>query len=351
MPPASPNARRTQLALSGRSIAFVVITVAAVVAVMGVVSASVRVLGWMAAAASFAALLEPVVNFLTRYVRRGFAVLITLLIVGGAVGGIAALTVNDVVHELHVLQRSAPKRAHQLERSERFGSLARSFDLEKKTRALMKDIPARLRGGSNADALRSAGTRGVAYLATTVLTVFLIVNGRKLVIAAVEQISDDRRRETIRVALRDGGRRGVQYTTGSLGMAALAGLLVAMAARLADVPGAAPLSLWAALWDVVPMLGAVIGALPVAILAAASSPTNGVLILAAFLVYEVLEAIILQRRLERSSLHIGPFLTLVVGSVGLELYGIGGALFAFFATSVAVGVFEAWRAETAEPAT
>lgn len=329
----------------------IALTVASVVAVTGIVNASVRVLGWMAAAAAIASLLEPLVHRLERYMRRGVAVLITMLIAFGTVGGMAFLTVNDVVHELHVLQKSAPNRAQKLEHSERFGSVARSFKLEQKTRALVKDIPSRLRGGSDADALRAAGTRGVAYLATTVLTVFLIVNGRKLVIAAVEQITDERRRETIRVVLREGGRRGVRYTTGSLGMAALAGLLVAVTARVVNVPGAAPLSLWAALWDIVPMLGAVIGGLPVAILAAASSPTNGVLVFTVFLVYEVLEAMLFQRRLERASVHVGPFLTLVVGSVGLELYGIGGALFALFATSIAVGFFEVWREETTEDAT
>jgi len=44
--------------------------------------------------------------------------------------------------------------------------------------------------------------------------------------------------------------------------------------------------------------------------------------------------------------HVGPFLTLGMGSVGLELYGLGGALFALFATSVAVGLFEVWRRDT-----
>jgi predicted PurR-regulated permease PerM len=133
-------------------------------------------------------------------------------------------------------------------------------------------------------------------------------------------------------------------------MAALAGLLVVATARVVHVPGAVPLSLWAALWDIVPMLGAVIGGLPVALLAAALSPTTGVVVLLVLLAYQVIEAMFLQRRLERGSVHIGPFLTLVVASVGLELYGIGGALFALFATSVAVGVFEVWREETAEDA-
>ena len=32
----------------------------------------------------------------------------------------------------------------------------------------------------------------------------------------------------------------------------------------------------------------------------------------------------LQRRIEARSIHVGPFLSLVVAALGLELYGIGG---------------------------
>ena len=244
-----------------------------------------------------------------------------------------------------MLQRIAPQRAHALERSDRFGSAARSFQLEARTRAAVKEIPNRLRGGSNADALRSAGTRGVAYLATTVLTIFLIINGRRLVLAGIAQAHDEDLQQRLKKIIGDGGARGVQYTTGSLAMAASAGLFVGFTAEVVHVPGAVPLGLWAALWDVVPLIGAFVGALPVALLAAAASPTNSVIILVAFLVYEAFESAVIQKHLEERTVHVGPFLTLVVASVGLELYGLGGALVALFATSVAIGMFEEWRAE------
>lgn len=43
-----------------------------------------------------AALLEPLVDWFARRMRRGFAVFLTALIVFGSVGGIAFLTVNDL---------------------------------------------------------------------------------------------------------------------------------------------------------------------------------------------------------------------------------------------------------------
>lgn len=342
--PAGPPNTRVRLSLSAKSIGLIVLTVAGVTALVAMTSASVRVLGWMAAAASMAALLDPLVGFFERWMRRGVAVLITMLLVFATAGGIAYVTVNDVVREVRVLQHAAPERAAALEESKRFGSAARAFKLEERTRSAVREIPGRLRGGSSADAIRSAGTRGVAYLATTVMTVFLIINGRKLATGALAQINDDRRRERVERSLRVGLAKGVSYTTGSLGMAAIAGGAVSAVARIVDVPGPAPLGVWAAIWDLVPVVGGVLGALPVAILAAATNTTTGVLVLAGFLLYEVFEMTVLQKRLEKSSVHIGPFLTLLGMSVGLELYGIGGALFAFFALSVAMGVFEVWRA-------
>ncbi len=321
------------------------LTIAGVTALVAMVSASLRVLGWIAAAGSIAMLLDPLVTTLANQMRRGVAVLITALLVLAVVGGIGFLTVNDVVHEVRLLQRVAPERAAALEESERFGSAAKAFKLEQRTRAAVKDIPKRLQGGSSADALRAAGTRGVSYLATTVMTIFLIINGRKLATAALGQIEDETQRDRIDHALRAGVARGVKYTTGSLGMAAIAGIAVSTVARLVDVPAPVPLGVWAALWDVVPVVGGVIGALPVAVLAAAISPTTGFVVLAGFLLYEVFEMTVLQKRLERTSLHVGPFLTLLVTSVGLELYGLGGALFGFFALSIAMGVFEEWRAQ------
>src|SRR5205085_3315259 len=109
---------------------------------------------------------------------------------------------------------------------------------------------------------------------------------------------DEERRKRLRVIFRDGGQAGVQYTTGSIAMAASVGLLVALTAQIVDVPGAVPLGLWAALWDLVPLIGAVVGALPVALFAAADSPARGIVVLLLFIAYEGFESAVVQKHLE-----------------------------------------------------
>lgn len=60
----------------------------------------------------------------------------------------------------------------------------------------------------------------------------------------------------------------------------------------------------------------------------------------AFVAYELAETLVLQRWVERHSVRVGPFLTVVAGFAGLELYGIGGALVAVLAATMAVAVVD-----------
>jgi hypothetical protein len=52
------------------------------------------------------------------------------------------------------------------------------------------------------------------------------------------------------------------------------------------------------------------------------------------------EWLLLQRWIERRTVHIGPFATVVAGFAGLELYGVGGALMLLLVVTLAVAVVD-----------
>ena len=56
----------------------------------------------------------------------------------------------------------------------------------------------------------------------------------------------------------------------------------------------------------------------------------------AFVVYQTVENLLVQRSVERSTVRVGPFVTLAAGLVGLELSGVAGALLAVLAATIAV---------------
>ncbi|MEA3021082.1 MAG: hypothetical protein QOI47_2606 [Actinomycetota bacterium] len=310
------------------------------IAALGMVAASARVIGWMLVALAFAALLHPFVDALARRMPRALALAVVMIATIAIAGFIGYRVVNDINVQLHELQNELPRAARAIERSDRFGKAARDSHLSARVTAFVRELPARLRGGSTADALRSAATRGVAFLATTVLTIFLIIYGPGLLSAGARQLPPDRARRARAVASA-AYARAWRYVAGSLGMSLMAGLLAYGCATMLELPGAAPLAVWMALVDVIPVLGVVLGALPLVLLAGAVEPARETAIVAVILIgWQVFETLYLQGRVERRSLHIGPFVTIAVAMVGLELYGIGGALMALVGTVVVAATID-----------
>lgn len=326
---------RRRLRLSGRSIVLAVAVVTLSLLALRVLASAGRVIGWVLVASSTAALLTPVVERLSRgRLPRGLAVAIVAVASLAIVGGLTYGTVGAVVEQTAILQDAAPDFAQELEDESRFSDAATEFDLSARTEAFVQGVPERLRGGTPADAIRSAATRGLSFLAVFVLTLFFLLHGPDLAAAAARQIHDDERQGQVRHVADAVHRRAFGYARGSIAMAALAGLVAYALARVADVPAPAPLALWVVLWDAVPLVGALIGALPIVLLAAIVDPVKGVVLLAAFVAYQVGEAVLLQRRLERRTVRVGPFLTTVGGFAGLELYGLTGALLAILALTI-----------------
>jgi predicted PurR-regulated permease PerM len=314
------------------------------------VAASQRVLGWILAAASIAGVLHPLVSRLARRVPRGVAVAVVALATLACVGLVAYRMVDGIVHEMGRLERAAPAAARRLEARGRFASTARDLRLAERTQRFVQAAPERLRGGTPAQALRSAATRGVAFLATGVLSIFFLLHGPRLAAAAAMQIHEDTtRRRVERVALA-AFRRGFGYARGTVAMAAIAGLVAFVVGSAANVPGIAPLSLWVALWDMVPLIGAAVGAMPIVVLAGVGHPARAVELAAAFFAYQLVEDLVVQPWLERRTLRVGPFLTVAAGFAGLELYGIGGAVVSLLALSLVVAALDELAVPEVEPA-
>jgi predicted PurR-regulated permease PerM len=260
------------------------------------------------------------------------ALALVMLLTIGIVAGIAYAVVDDLNTQVHDLQRAVPRAAREIERSERFGKPAREIHLATRAKAFVDELPERLRGGDVTSAVRSAATRGVAFLATGVLTIFFLIHGARLLESAVGQLPEGRRPDVRRIGMAV-YRRWWHYLTGTLGMAAMAGLVAFAAASLIDAPGKAPLAVWMIMLDAIPLLGVVLGALPLILLAATTASWQGaVAVTLVMLGWQAFEALVLQRRVEAQSLHIGPFVTVAVVMVGLEVYGIGGALVALIVT-------------------
>jgi len=256
---------------------------------------------------------------------RGLAVLVVALVMlGGA--GLAGYGVGaSLVRQYEGVRQAAPQAADRVERSDRFGDVARNAKLSLRTREFVDAIPERLRGGSPTDAVRAATTRGVAFIATGILAVFFLLHGPKLLSGGMRQLPEETQ-ERVRRIVGPAAERASRYALLTLLEAIVAGVVGYGVARALAVPGAAALGLWLTLWAVVPLVGSFVGALPIVVIAGAQQPSHGAAAAAFFIVYQVAEGTLAQRRIDRRTLRLGPFLTTVAGAAGLELYGLGGGL-------------------------
>jgi predicted PurR-regulated permease PerM len=161
-----------------------------------VVGRSTRVLGWLVAAALVAALLHPFVAALSRWMPRALALLVVVVVALVTVGWLAYATVDDVSREAGKLKEAAPAAARNIEQSERFGEAARDFGLSDRVTEFVDALPGRITGSASNPL--SAASRGIAYVAGIVLTIFLMLYGPRMVDGAVRQIGDQTRRANAR---------------------------------------------------------------------------------------------------------------------------------------------------------
>jgi predicted PurR-regulated permease PerM len=338
------GARPGTLRLSARSIALAVVGLGATLLALRMAVASQRVLGWIAAAAGVALILTPPIEWLhRRRVPRGLAVLLVFLVLGSGTGLAAYGVGASLVRQYRALQEEAPRLAGKLERSKRYGDVATDAHLVERTQQVVRAIPERLRGGTPAEAVRSATTRGIAFVVTTILSLFFVLHGQRLLEGLVRQLPE-RHRDTTRSLVSKAMTRGSLYALLTVAEAVVAGLAGYAVARGFALPGAAALGLWVGLLDVVPLVGAFVGALPIVLIAGFIEPWHGVVAALLFVAYQVAEAVLVQPWVERRSIRLGPFLTTLGGAAGLEIYGLGGALVLTLALALVVAV----AAEAAE---
>ncbi|MDQ3643770.1 MAG: hypothetical protein M3450_20450, partial [Actinomycetota bacterium] len=124
---------RERLRISPRSAALSVAMFGATLALLAVVAAAQRVIGWILVAATLAGLLHPLVSMVARRIPRAVATGVVMLLLVGTLGAAGYGVVDDVQRETRRLQEAGPERVRQIEASERFGDIASDMRLSERT--------------------------------------------------------------------------------------------------------------------------------------------------------------------------------------------------------------------------
>lgn len=99
------------------------------------------------------------------------------------------------------------------------------------------------------------------------------------------------------------------------------------------------LALVVALFDLVPLVGAIIGAVVVSVVGLADSLTAALICAAFYALYQQIENYVLAPRIMRRSLNLDPMVTIISALVGGTLFGVVGALVAIPMGAAAVIIY------------
>lgn len=292
--------------------------------------ATQRIIIWVVAAAFFATVLTPLVTRLSRKMPKAVAVaaitlgFLLLVGIGGYIFGrpLAQQTIGFV--------RNLPETIKQAQRLPLVEDLTKRYDLEERVAKISKDLPKRAfsLSGPLLSAFRTAGNLVVALLTIFVLTIFLLIYGPSFVDSGLGLIGDPDKRETARETAAKVGRVFTGWLAGNALTSIIATIASFFTLLIAGLPYAGLLALWVGITDLLPLIGATLGAIPAVTIAFIHSVPAGIGVLIYFLVYQQFENHVLQPAVYGRTIRINPFVVLISVLAGVELAGILGALFA-----------------------
>ncbi|HEY2330297.1 MAG TPA: AI-2E family transporter, partial [Acidimicrobiales bacterium] len=179
-----------------------------------------------------------------------------------------------------------------------------------------------------------------------VLTCLMLLRGPQLSRGALLLVPEAHRSRVRAVAI-DAARAVSGYMFGNLLISAIAGTLTYVLLKILGVPYAEVLALWVAFTDLIPLVGATLGAIVTVGLAFLHSVVAGIVVLVFYIAYQQFENHVLQVNIMSRTVNVSPLTVLVSVLVGVELAGFLGALLAIPAAGVvSVIVRDIYDAET-----
>jgi predicted PurR-regulated permease PerM len=223
-----------------------------------------RVLTWIVVAALLAIILGPLVDLTERrlHLRRALATLLVFLIAIVALAGILTMFIRPLANEGPQFIDRVPSYVEQARTGRGpVGDLVQRYNLDDH----LQRNQARLREGANRlttpalGVLRSIFSTVVALVTIFVLTFLMVLQGPKLLASWVAALPE-RRQERVRRVAADCAKAVTGYMTGNLLISIIAGTVTYIVLWIMGVPYRGVVALFVGFADLIPLVGATLGA-------------------------------------------------------------------------------------------
>jgi predicted PurR-regulated permease PerM len=302
-----------------------------VVAAAVFVAINVRVVLVQIAVAAFIAMsLDPAVRWLIRHrVRRAYAVTIIFLSFLALLGLVVWLAVPPLVEQATKLTTDFPGYLDSLrDRSDSLRAIEDRFNLQAKLDSFAANFVERIASDALAFGQAFIGALFSALL-IMILTIYFMADMPRLR-RTIVRLFPVRHRPTVSHGVNVVIDKVGAYMIGNLVISGIAGVSTLIVLTALKVPGALPLAFFVALADLIPLIGATLGAVVCTVVALATTELwpNTVLVAVFFVVYQQVENYWIVPRVLRSTVELPSVAVLLAALLGAAVLGLVGALMA-----------------------
>lgn len=347
--PDDPPRRHSWADVPWRTIIATVGVVVVTAAAIALVAITLRIVIWVVIAGFFAIVLAPAVARVQRRVRGRRSLATAIVMFSSAIVVIGMLTVFalPVRHQAISAATDLPGTIDAAAQGKGpVGQAVQKLHLQSFVRDHQADIEkwANNLKGSTFSIARHVINILVGIVTVFVLT-FLFLSQSSALGQAAMSVIPERRRPAVRRAAADAARAISGYMLGNLLISLIAGLTALVCLLVLGVPNPIVLALWVAFADLIPLVGATIGAALAVFAAFLHSPTAGIVTIIFFVVYQQLENSVLQPIVMSRTVRVNPLAVILSVLIGVELFGIAGALLAIPITGAIQVTVKAGRHE------
>jgi len=330
-----------------RVIARNVLVVAAVVLILYILWLLRKPISWLVIAAFLAVAVTGPVNFFQRYMKRGVAIALVYLGLLMIPIGLGAALLPPIVNQISDVATNAPEYVQDIEDNindnKTLRDLNEKYDITERLQTEAEKLPSK--AGDAAEVLRDIGFGLVssifAGVTILILSIFMVGAGPRWIEGFI-RMQRPEHAERIERTLRRIANAVGNYVGGALLQATIAGLAAFIMLTILGVPFAGPLAVVVFVFDLIPVVGATIASLLVAIVTAFVNFPIALIIWVIFaIVYQQVENYLIQPQIQKRATRIEAFIVLVAVLFGSTLFGVLGALLAIpTAASIQIALHE-----------
>ena len=275
--------------------------------------------------------LFPLVDSMTTktHMPRAMMILTTYVALIASVAVIGYVVVPSLIKEVEQLSHNAPHYAAELRRNATFRHYDNRYHITTKLVEDARRLPQTL--GHLVGPLKDVTVQAASFIGqlVTVLAIsfLLILHGRQYVNLGLSLAGS--REKRYRQLIIDINRAVADYVLGNIVISVLATIATWIVLTILGVPYALSLAFVVGFFDLIPLVGATLGAIFVALATVTVDfPTATIVWVAFIIVWQRFEDYVIQPLVYGKALKVNPIVTIVSVLAGAALLGILGALLA-----------------------